>query len=84
MKPMEALDEALSYKTELADFYEEFVETIEDRYLRIFVQILIRCEREDRKLLLAMIEAEEQGLVPVGADEFEADQEDEKGRTEAA
>jgi rubrerythrin len=84
MKPTEALEEALSFKTELADFYESCVETIEDRYLRIFVQILIRCEREDRKLLLAMIEAEEQGLVPVGADEYEADQEEAGNRTEAA
>ena len=85
MKPSEALEDALAYKTELANFYEEFVETIEDRYLRIFVQILVRCEREDRTLLLSMIEAEEHGLVPVGADEFEADKEDENARrTEAA
>ena len=83
MRPVEALEQALEYQTELAEYYESFVETIEDRYLRIFVQILARCEREDRRLLQSMIEAEEQGLVPVGADEFEADREDDE-RTEAA
>jgi len=85
MKPTEALEEALAYQTELADFYDEFKEKIEDRYLRIFVQILVRCEREDRNLLEAMIEAEEQGLVPIGADEYEADKEAQAAdRTEAA
>ena len=83
MRPPEALEEALSFKTELAGYYEDITGGIEDRYLRKFVEILARCEREDRKLLESMIEAEENNLVPVGADEYEADQEMERD-TEAA
>jgi hypothetical protein len=75
MRPPEALEEALSFKTDLAGYYEDILGGIEDRYLQKFVEILARCEREDRKLLETMIEAEEQNLVPVGADEYEADME---------
>ena len=85
MRPPEALEEALSFKTHLADYYEEITGGIEDRYLRKFVEILARCEREDRRLLLTMIEAEDHDLVPIGADEYEADREMERrDSTEAA
>jgi rubrerythrin len=85
MRPPEALEEALSYKTILASYYEEIQGGLEDRYLRKFVEILARCEREDRRLLLAMIDAEERNEVPIGADEYEADQEmDRLDSTEAA
>ena len=81
MRPPEALEKALGYKSALAGYYEEITGGIEDRYLRKFVEIVARCEREDRKLLESMIDAEEQNLLPIGADEYEADQELE---TEAA
>ena len=84
MRPPEALEEALSYKVALAGYYDEIRNSIEDRYLRKFVEILSRCEREDRRLLVSMIEAEDQNLVPVGADEYEADQEMDRRDHEAA
>ncbi len=73
MKPEAALDAALDAKREMSAYYIEIAVTVEDRFLRKFVDILGRCEIEGRELLYAMRGAEERGHVPLGADEFEAD-----------
>jgi hypothetical protein len=82
--PTEALTEALTLEDNLADCHEENVLRIEDPYLKLFVGILGTSAREDRRILTAMIEAEETGQVPVGADEYEADLELERSDTSEA
>ena len=71
--PAEALTEAMTLEERLAARHEENSQAIQDPYLKLFVGILGTSAREDRRVLTAMIEAEESGQVPVGADEYEAD-----------
>lgn len=67
--PDEALSEALAQGDRLADAHETNGRLIRDPYLKIFVGILGNSAREDRRLLSAMIEAEEKGQIQLGADE---------------